>query len=332
MGRWDDKKEAKTLDEFIRNSGCEYHESYNERYEPARYIDAGGNGSFMGLEGTFRVDAIAYDAAGRKIAEAKDLTDTYKIKLSPVQFYQTARQLMVFCNKEFHTAYDTSFKTPAWVRPTFCDVATDYDKQGFPEYLNMKYPLVFDKHEKVSYRNGAKSYQDAIKYNTYTMKEKLWGGRSWEQQPKGWFIGLADGFADYIKNAKDLPKGMYQHYNLYLMKNTEEQFGLKPTYTKVDLFNIFQARIKDPSAKSFTDEQRKVIKDFFFEAVTKSSIGKAYFKSFLPEFYKLNVPKEWIDSAENEFLDILNEEEMKMKKGVFHDEKPSEERQARMSR
>ena len=327
MGRWDDSKEPKTLHEFKRN--CDSYSVVNERYEPAHYKDAGGNGSFMGLEGIYLCDAVIYDGGGKKVGDAKDLTDTYGIRMSPVQFYQTARQIMAFCNKEFGTKYDTTFKTPEWVRPTFCDVTKDYNRKGFPEYLDMKYPIDIKPYAKEMWNNPNWVHREPL----YSMRESRWGGVSWGEKPKSYFIGLAEGFNDYVRNAKDMPKGMYDHYNLFLMKDTEERFGLKPKYTLNDILNILKARIGESSAKAFTPEQKAVIRDFYFSSVTKYDIGKAHLDSFAKEFQKMDVPKEWISDARSEFLDILNEEEMKMRERIFHfHQQPSEEVHSGLSR
>lgn len=291
-----------SIEEFVKH--CYSYNESNQRYESAQYYDTGNNGSFMGMKVRYTADVSKYDSYGQCIDSKKGLSGEYSLKLSPIQFYQMARQLMAFCNKEFGTQYDTSFQKPSWVRPTFCDEETDYNKKDFPIFLNTSFPIEFRKHENYYFKDGRRIEQEP----TYKMFENSFGGTSWGEHEKGYYLSLAAGFDDYIKNAKTLPKGMSDSYNLYLMQATEEKFGLRPKYTLKDFNDIIKDRILNPASRSLTDEQKKILGDFFRGTVTKTDVGLLHFDRCVKDLPS-NTPDGWIKSAREELADFLNGKE-----------------------
>ena len=296
-------KELPDIDDLRKR--CYTYSTSHETFSSFGYYDAGGNGSFMGMRGEYECDYWLRDGSDR-VFENGHAKGTYELDLSPVQFYQMGRQVMEFCNKEFGTNYYTSFKKPEWVRPTFIDEQLDFsrkDKKGdFVRYLDMDFPVRFEKRERYDFSNGAEDWREAIKYYEWEMKSK---GVTYGDHLDSFYLKLAEGFNDYIKNTKELPKGMKDHYNLSLMKSTEEKFGLKPKYTFEDFKRVMCERISDASARSFTEEQKKILKDFLFSAVTKESIALAFFRQAQADFDKLHVPNEWIEDARVELSELM---------------------------
>ena len=284
---------------------CYTYSTSHETFSKFSYYDAGGNGTFMGMRGEYECDYWLRDGSDR-VFENGRAKGTYELDLSPVQFYQMGRQVMEFCNKEFGTNYDTSFKKPDWVRPSFPDEQLDFsrkDKKGnFVEYLDMDFPVRFEKREHYDFSNGAKDWREAINYNKWEMKSK---GVTYGEHRDSFYLKLAEGFNDYIKNAKELPKGMKSSYNLFLMKSTEEKFGLKPKYTFEDFKKVMCDRISDASARSFTEEQKKILKDFLYSGVFREDSALGWFAMAKPDFKNLHVPDEWIDDAREELLELM---------------------------
>lgn len=200
---------------------CYTYSTFNEVYGKAKYVDVCENGSFMGMEGEFTCHYRKYDGWG-KVCDEGDCTETYGLALSPIQFFRMAQQIMAFCNREFGTNYDITFEIPQWVRPNFCDEQVNYNRRDYPKYLDTEFKVSFDKREKYDFSNGAKRWQDAIKLYEWKMttKESTYG-----EHNKSYYIGLADGFNEYIQQGCRVPNTIQQGLDDFHAGYTERKFG-----------------------------------------------------------------------------------------------------------
>lgn len=260
---------------------CYTYSTSNEVHGMAHYKDICLNGSFMGMYGEYTCHYRKYDG-WEHVIDKGECTEEYGLALSPIKFFRMAKQIMEFCNREFGTKYNTEFETPSWVRPTFCDVKCNYytDKK----YIDWDFKVSFDKRKHLDWSNGAKNHKDAIVYYKWEMTTK---GVTYGEHNQSYYIGLADGFNEYILQGCKLPKEMNDPYNLHLMMSTEENFGLRKKYT-IDEFGMMLAQCCcNKEFNGFTDEQIEVIEGVSYRWVTKVSIGDCHFKHFEPDFQKV---------------------------------------------
>jgi len=255
------------------SSNCYSYSTSNEVFGMAHYKDICLNGTFMGMCGEFTCHYRKYDSWDKVIAEG-DCTEEYGLKLSPIQFFRMGKQIMEFCNREFGTKYNTEFETPAWVRPNFCDEQCNYHTNK--EYIDWDFKVSFDKYKKYDWSNGAKVWQDAIVYYEWEMSTK---GVTYGKHNKSYYIGLADGFNEYIQQGCRLPKQMSNSYNEHMMRHTEEKFGLRKKYTIQEFTTMLAKCCCNNDFNGFTEDQLKVIEGVSYSWVTKVSIGDCYFKS-----------------------------------------------------
>lgn len=179
-------------------NGCYSYSIGKEDYKEFHFYDTGLNGATMGMEGTFSADYWKYDGRDKCIESGHYDDLVYDgIKLSPIQFYRMAEQVFAFCNSEFGTHYPKKYIWHA--APCFVDEQTDYNKSSFPKYIDREFKLVFKKLTNYDFSNGAKDWREARVYHTYKMHHDVFGGRTWGEHTKSFYIALADGFWKYLK-------------------------------------------------------------------------------------------------------------------------------------
>lgn len=161
--------------------GCHSY-TINERYYDFHFEDVSYkyNGSIFGLRGKYDCDYKQYDIWDKVICEGQVKDKEINISLTPIQFYRMAEQIFKFCNKEFGCDYPEHFAWEAY--PNFSDVENDYDKPGFPEYIDYDFKLEF-------LETPSKKW---------CLSHDVFGGYTWGERPKSFYIALADGFAEFI--------------------------------------------------------------------------------------------------------------------------------------
>lgn len=179
------------------SKNCHSYSVSNEVYGDFHFQMANLNGSFFSLVGKCECDYKKYDGYG-KITEKGHLSDgRYEIDLSPIQFFRMAEQIFKFCNKEFGTSYPETFDWEAY--PNFMDEESNYDDYPkFSKYIDYDYPLKFERRKiyGMPFVNGVATLMGY----KYTMCENHFGDITWGEKPKSFFIALANGFLEYIKN------------------------------------------------------------------------------------------------------------------------------------